>query len=268
MGGLNMGIRRKNDVGKQELSHEQYELTIDWNATPPALTSLEFTDTSILAGCDDYLVYITAWNKYILIEYSCGTVDDVSKDTYSIERTDGTKTNLLSLGMSQDTKFEINIVHDKDNSIARKSKRGGAAPDLDDLIKMVGSTTLGQVPYTFEMKPNGVIHVIVSDEIHAAFRKRVVQREGSLQQFLLLEAVRYALHGYQTKAAADKSDALSDPRFEPWLAVFENLGHDPLSEADHDTLDNVIKWGEEAIDALATERKSKNACKGDAWFMS
>ncbi len=67
-----MGIRRKNDVGKQELSHEQYELTIDWNATPPALTSLEFTDTSILKGCDDYLVYITAWNKYILIEYCCG----------------------------------------------------------------------------------------------------------------------------------------------------------------------------------------------------
>ena len=142
-----MGIRRKNDVGKQELSHEQYELVIDWNATPPALEELTFTDPAILKGCDDHLVYITAWNKYILIEYSCGTVDDVLKDTYSIERTDGTKRNLLSPGMSQDTKFEINIVHDVDNSIRRKSKRGGAAPNLDDLIKMVGSKTLGQVPY-------------------------------------------------------------------------------------------------------------------------
>jgi hypothetical protein len=100
-----MGIRRMNDVGKQELSHEQYELVIDWNTTPPALAELKFTDPSILTGCDDHLVYITAWNKYILIEYSCGTVDDVLKDSYSIERTDSTKTNLLSSGMSQDTKF-------------------------------------------------------------------------------------------------------------------------------------------------------------------
>jgi hypothetical protein len=263
-----MGIRRMNDVGKQELSHEQYELVIDWNATPPALAELKFTDPSILTGCDDHLVYITAWNKYILIEYSCGTVDDVLKDSYSIERTDSTKTNLLSSGMSQDTKFEINIVHHKDNSIARKSKRGGAAPNLDDLIKMVGSTTLGQLPYTFEMKLNGVIHIVVNEDIHAAFRKRVVQREGAPQQFLLIETVRYALNEYLVKAVADNGEALNDPRFEPWLTIFEDIGHTPLSEADHGSMENVHDWCEEALKAFASDRKSKSACKRDSWFMS
>jgi len=257
-----------NDVGKQELSHEQYELVIDWNTTPPALAELKFTDPSILTGCDDHLVYITAWNKYILIEYSCGTVDDVLKDSYSIERTDSTKTNLLSSGMSQDTKFEINIVHHKDNSIARKSKRGGAAPNLDDLIKMVGSTTLGQLPYTFEMKLNGVIHIVVNEDIHAAFRKRVVQREGAPQQFLLIETVRYALNEYLVKAVADNGEALNDPRFEPWLTIFEDIGHTPLSEADHGSMENVHDWCEEALKAFASDRKSKSACKRDSWFMS
>jgi len=263
-----MGIRRMNDVGKQELSHEQYELTIDWNGTPPTLEGLNFTDPSILTGCDDYLVYITAWNKYILIEYSCGTVDDVLKNTYSIERTDGTKSKLLSPGMSEDTTFEINIVHNIDKSIARKSKRGGAAPNLDDLVKMVGSTTLGQLSYTFEMKLNGVIHIVVNEDIHAAFRKRVIQREGAPQQFLLIETVRYALNEYLVKAAADNSEALSDPRFEPWLTVFEDIGHTPLPEADHGSLENVINWCEEALKAFASDRKSKSACKSDSWFMS
>jgi len=263
-----MGIRRMNDVGKQELSHEQYELTIDWNGTPPTLEGLNFTDPSILRGCDDHLVYITAWNKYILIEFCCGTVDDVLKNTYSIERTDGTKSKLLSPGMSEDTKFEINIVHNIDNSIARKSKRGGAAPNLDDLVKMVGSTTLGQLSYTFEMKLNGVIHIVVNEDIHAAFRKRVIQREGAPQQFLLIETVRYALNEYLVKAAADKSEALIDPRFEPWLTVFEDIGHKPLPEADHGSLENVINWCEEALKAFASDRKSKSACKSDSWFMS
>jgi len=263
-----MGIRRKNDVGKQELSHEQYELVIDWNGTPPTLEGLNFTDPSILRGCDDHLVYITAWNKYILIEFCCGTVDDVLKNTYSIERTDGTKSKLLSPGMSEDTKFEINIVHNIDNSIARKSKRGGAAPNLDDLVKMVGSTTLGQLSYTFEMKLNGVIHIVVNEDIHAAFRKRVIQREGAPQQFLLIETVRYALNEYLVKAAADKSEALIDPRFEPWLTVFEDIGHKPLPEADHGSLENVINWCEEALKAFASDRKSKSACKSDSWFMS
>jgi hypothetical protein len=263
-----MGIRRMNDVGKQELSHEQYELIIDWNATPPKLESLTFTDPHILTGCDKHLVYITAWNKYILIEYICGTVEDVLNRKYNIERTNGTKTNLLSSGMSQDTKFEINIVHHVDNSIARKSKRGGAAPNLDDLIKMVGSNSLGQVPYTFEMKQNGVIHVIVSEDIHAAFRKRIAQKEGAPQQFLMLEAVRYALYSYQIKAVVDKGDVLNDPQFEPWLFVFEDLGHIPLSDTEHDSLENVINWCEEALKAFASDRKSKNACKSDSWFMS
>ena len=263
-----MGIRRMNDVGKQELSHEQYELTIDWNGTPPTLEGLNFTDPSILRGCDDHLVYITAWNKYILIEFCCGTVDDVLKNTYSIERTDGTKSKLLSPGMSEDTTFEINIVHNIDKSIARKSKRGGAAPNLDDLVKMVGSTTLGQLAYTFEMKLNGVIHIVVNEDIHAAFRKRVIQREGAPQQFLLIETVRYALNEYLVKAAADKSEALIDPRFEPWLTVFEDIGHTPLPEADHGSLENVINWCEEALKAFASDRKSKSACKSDSWFMS
>ena len=263
-----MGIRRMNDVGKQELSHEQYELIINWNATPPALEGLKFTDESILKGCDDLLVYITAWNKYILVEYSCGTVDDVLKDTYSIERTDSTKTNLLSPGMSQDTKFEINIVHNLDNSIARKSKRGGAAPNLDDLIKMVGSTTLGQLAYTFEMKLNGVTLIVVNEDIHSAFRKRVIQREGALQQFILIETVRHVLNEYSVKAGAEKGEALNDPRFEPWLTVFEDIGHTPLPEADHGSLENVINWCEEALKAFASDRKSKSACKSDSWFMS
>lgn len=262
-----MGIRRMNDVGKQELNHEQYELSIDWNSTPPSLKELKFTEPSILTGCNKHLVYITAWNKYILVEYKCGTVDDVLKDNYSITRTDGTKTNLLSLGMSEDTKFEINIVHPNDNTIARKSKRGGAAPNLDDLVKMVGSTSLGQLPYSFEMQLNGVLHVVVNDDIHAAFRKKVVQRDGAPRQFLQIEAVRYALNEYLVKAAADNSEALNDPRFEPWLTFLEEIGCTLLSETDHNSLENVRNWCEDALEAFASDRKTKNACKNDNWFM-
>jgi len=267
MGGLNMAIRRQNDVGKEELNHEQFKLIVDWSNSPPAISSIQFTDKTIFSGCEGFNVTITAWNKYILCEFKCGTVQEVLDGKSTIERVDISGSSALPEGMSESTKFEVNVIDTTDQSIRRRSKRGGAAPNADDLIIMLPSKSIGQLPYEFSMKENGVVVIEVNENLHTPIRKKIRDRTGAHQEFMLLESVRFALGRYLISAAAHKAGVLSEERYDPWLAVLDGLGIKPLSATDHETLSNVETWVEDAVKAIASDRKSTTNCLRDTWFM-
>ena len=262
-----MPIRRVNDVDKQELNHEQFNLEVNWASQPPTLDKLEFTDPSVVKKIPDFEVRITAWNKYILCEFKCGTVAQVLAKTGVIERVDTSGSNALNPGMAENTKFEVNIIDTVDYSIRRRSKKGGATPNADDLIVMKSATDIGQQPYTLELKENGVVEIHVNEPLHGAFRKRIRDREGALREFMVIECVRKALNEYRVEAAKNKDSVLEDQRFVPWLVFFESLGIDPLSGSDHEDLIEVREWCENAVEAYAELRKSNSICKADKWFM-
>lgn len=262
-----MPVRRMNDVGKQELNHEQFRFTVNWSSVPAIFEKVEFTDKSIFdSTMDDYEVRVTAWNKFILCEFKCGTVSEVLAGTNSINRVNGSGQN-LDRGMLENTKFEVNVIHSTDQSISRRSKRGGAIPSADDLIVMKSASDIGQLPYKHTLEANGVVEIHVNEPLHESFRTKVKEKKGAIQEFILIECVRFVLNEYLVESVENQASVLEDSRFIPWLDYFESKGVQPLSESKHDTILEVREWCQNALESVTDSRKSNQACKNDSWFM-